>query len=108
MPLNRTEQNRTEQKAIVEGLIWASLFTLIIRRSVALKSGPKISVFKSAKNVDIWFLPIVKTIAYRAWQEIDHELTWAFEYLSKNALRTKQRKSKQDSNLDGIIIALNS
>ena len=65
-------------------------------------------MFKSAKNVDIWFLPIIKAIAHRAWKEIDHEIMWALEYLSKNALRTKQRKSKQSSSLDGIIISLNS
>lgn len=39
----------TAQKAIVDGLIWASLLALIIRRSTALQILPSVSLFKAAK-----------------------------------------------------------
>ncbi|PSU35479.1 IS4 family transposase [Photobacterium lutimaris] len=98
----------TGKKAIVEGLIWASLLALIVRRSLAMQIQPTVSLFKAAKNVDVWLLPILEAIIHQAWSEIMARLKWAIQYISKNAVKSKQRKSRQDSSLDGIYKKLNA
>ncbi len=50
-------QFNTEQKAIVEGLIWASLLTLLLKRLIVNSASPGLSLFKATKNADIWFCP---------------------------------------------------
>lgn len=53
----------TEQKAIVEGLIWASLLTLLLKRLIVNSASPGLSLFKAAKNADVWFCPVVTAIS---------------------------------------------
>jgi hypothetical protein len=98
----------TRQKAIVEGVVWASLLTLIIRRFIALKIPGNISVSKVTKNVDEWLLPILAAYIHQAWSEITACLEWAVKYISGNALKSPQRKSRQDKTLDGFFEKLNS
>ena len=98
----------TAQKAIVDGLIWASLLAMIIRRSTALQIMPSVSLFKAAKNVDVWLLPILECISHKAWSEIREKLDWAICYISKNAGKSPQRKAKRDITLDGIYAKLNA
>ncbi|MDK2600797.1 IS4 family transposase [Vibrio vulnificus] len=98
----------TAQKAIVDGLIWASLLALIIRRSTALQILPSVSLFKAAENVDVWLLPIFECISHRAWPEINNKIEWAVSYISRNAQKSVQRKSKENIILDGIYSGLNS
>ena len=43
----------TGNQNIVEGLVWANLLVLLIRRQIAIQLQPQASVFKVAKNVDI-------------------------------------------------------
>jgi hypothetical protein len=90
----------TVQKAIVDGLIWASLLALIIRRSTALQILPSVSLFKAAKNVDVWLLPIFECISHGAWSEISNK--------SRNAQKSAQRKSKENITLDGIYAKLSA
>ncbi|MFM2591332.1 IS4 family transposase [Vibrio harveyi] len=98
----------TSQKSIVEGLVWASLLALILRRTIALRGVGKISVYKAAKNVDVWLLPILTAYAQHAWSEIVNHLDWALGYISKNATKSQQRKSKKDRTLDGVYEKLNA
>ncbi len=98
----------TAQKEIVEGLIWASLLALIIRRSTALQIMPEASLLKAAKNVDVWLLPIFECISHKAWSEIGDKLEWATSYILKNASKSTQRKSKKNITLDGIYAGLNA
>lgn len=56
----------TEQKAIVEGLIWASLLTLILKRLIVSSASAGLSLFKAAKNSDVWFSPVITAISQRA------------------------------------------
>ncbi|MCO7068616.1 IS4 family transposase, partial [Vibrio paracholerae] len=81
------------------GLIWASLLALIIRRSTALQILPSVSLFKAAKNVDVWLLPIFECISHGAWSEISNKLEWAASYISRNAQKSAQRKSKENITL---------
>ncbi|GGB78090.1 IS4 family transposase [Shewanella inventionis] len=98
----------TAQKAIVDGLVWASLLALIIRRSTAMRIMPSVSLFKAAKNVDVWLLPIFECICHRAWSEITEKIDWAVSYITINAKKSQQRKSRKDITLDGVFAGLNA
>ncbi|MGL5661417.1 MAG: IS4 family transposase, partial [Aeromonas sp.] len=63
-----------------------------------------LSTLKAAKSGVTWWLPILEAIAHRALSEIRTRLEWAVDFLSKNARRTKQRKSIQNRALDDILI----
>ena len=73
----------TAQKAVVDGLVWASLLAVIIRHSTALQIMPTVSLFKAAKNVDVWLLPIFECICHLAWSEIAEKLDWAICFITK-------------------------
>ena len=98
----------TSQRAIVEGLVWASLLALIIRRSIAMRFMRTVSFFKAAKNVDVWLLPILEALIHHAWSEIEHRLEWAERYILKNTVKAAQRKSIKNRTLDGIFTTLNA
>ena len=98
----------TSQQAIMEGLVWASLLALIIRRYIAMQSLSSASVYKAGKNVDVWLLPILEAYIHQAWSEITVRLEWALLYISKNAKKAQQRKSKKTRTLDGIFERLSS
>nr|WP_243637471.1 IS4 family transposase [Parashewanella curva] len=105
---NNLRKFNTLKKPIVEGLIWASLLTLVLKRAIATKAVEKISFFKAAMNVDIWFIPVLQAVVDRAYFELEERLEWAFSYLQKNATRSQQRKSKGNSELSNIIQNFNS
>jgi hypothetical protein len=84
----------TAQKAIVDGPVWASLLALIMRRSTALKIMPSVSLFKAAKNVDVWLLPTFECICHRAWSEITEKIGWVVCYITRNAQKAKRIKPK--------------
>ena len=68
----------------------------------------KVQSMKAAKNVDVWFLPILEAYLHQAWSEITHKLDWALRYISRNAIKSQQRKSKKNITLDGIFENLNA
>ncbi|NGZ16941.1 IS4 family transposase, partial [Vibrio aestuarianus] len=43
-----------------------------------------------------------------AWSEISNKLEWAASYISMNAQKSAQRKSKENITLDGIYAGLNA
>lgn len=98
----------TEQKAIVEGLIWASLLTLVLKRLITNSAAPGLSLLKAAKNADVWFCPVVTAISQRAVKEIEYHLDWAFQYLRRNAQPSQQSKSKQGKGLCDIYKHFNA
>ena len=98
----------TEQKAIVEGLIWSSLLTLILKRLIVNAAAPGLSLFKAAKNADVWFCPVVTAISQRALREIAHHLDWACQYLRRNAQPSQQSKSRQGNGLRDIYEHFNA
>lgn len=53
---------------------------------------PKIGLTKCPDLVD-HDMPLLKVVVHRALTEIRERLEWAADYLTKNACRTKQRKS---------------
>ena len=105
---NNLKKFNTQKKPIVEGLIWASLLTLIIKRAIASKAENAISMFKAAMNVDAWFIPIIQAIADREYIALKERIEWAYIYLRNNAITSQQKKSKGYSQLDHIYAHFNS
>ena len=67
-----------------------------------MQSMPSVSVFKAGKNVDVWLLPLLEAYIHQAWSEITARLEWAMLYISKNAKKAQQRKTKKNRTLDGM------
>ncbi|NRD73895.1 hypothetical protein HQQ94_11745 [Shewanella sp. VB17] len=59
-------------------------------------------------NADIWFIPLIQAIADREYLAFKERLEWAYIYLQKNALSTKQRKSKYNNSLSDIYAHFNA
>ncbi|MGL4475535.1 MAG: IS4 family transposase, partial [Shewanella sp.] len=53
-------------------------------------------------------LPIFECISHKSWSEIIDKIDWAIRYITKNAPKAQQRKSKKDITLDGIYEQLNA
>lgn len=98
----------TRQKAIAEGLIWASLLTAVVRRHMASSCQPEISFQKMAGNVDVWFLPVIQALLHRALSELEQRLEWAMQYLAGNARPAGQKKRCQDKSLRGVFAMFNA
>jgi len=93
------------QKAIAEGLVWASLLSLVLKRRVAQSLiKESLSTLKAAKSGVTWWLPILEAVAHRAISEIRERPEWAVDSLSKNARRTKQIKSIQNMKLELVLM----
>ncbi|MGS3064408.1 IS4 family transposase, partial [Escherichia coli] len=71
-PHNRLKSFATRPKAIAEGLIWASLLALLVKRRLALtlSGSAELSMLKIAKSSALWLMPILASIIHGAWQEI--------------------------------------
>jgi hypothetical protein len=101
---NRLRGFVTGQQAIAEGLVWASLLSLMMKRRVAQSlMGSDLSTLKAAKHSATWWFPLLEAVAHQALGEIKARLEWAASYLAKNARRTKQRKSIQNRTLEGVL-----
>ena len=105
---NNLQKFNTQKQPIVEGLIWASILTLILKRAISTKANGAISFFKAAMNADIWFIPLLQAIADKEYVTLEERLEWAYIYLEKNALSSQQKKSKGYSSLDNIVAHFNS
>jgi len=105
---NRLKAFATRQPALAEGLIWASLLSLLIKRRLAqtLVGSECLSMLKAAKNGVVWLAPILEAVAHRALSDIQMRLEWASAYLMKNARKTKQRKDIENRTLDGVLNGL--
>ncbi|WP_323840803.1 IS4 family transposase [Photorhabdus africana] len=98
----------TRKETLVTGLIWLSLLALLLRRSLARRLFPAVSLLKAAQNTEIWLKPIIENLLQRAWSETCFWLEKAKAYLSQNAFKTPQRKSSKNKTLDACFERLNS
>jgi len=69
---NRFKAFATRQPALAEGLIWASLLSLLVKRRLAqtLVGSERLSLLKAAKNGVLWLAPISEAVAHRATSDI--------------------------------------
>ncbi|PHM49439.1 transposase [Xenorhabdus miraniensis] len=59
----------TRKETLTTGLIWLSLLALLLRRSLARRLFPAVSLRKAAQNTEIWLWPIIDNLLQRAWSE---------------------------------------
>ncbi|WP_262947591.1 IS4 family transposase [Xenorhabdus indica] len=97
----------TRKDSLVTGLIWSSLLTLLVRRTMARRLFPEVSLLKAAQNTDIWLRPIIENLLQRAWSETCFWLEKAKDYLCRNAFKTRQRKSCKNKTLEACFARLN-
>lgn len=101
----------TRQPQIAEGLIWASLLSLLLKRyigKVAQNYSGKIrlSTFKIAKSTRGWLDPLMRSLATVFNSQLKIDLRWAVDYIIMNCERSQQSKAKQDKGLEGILGSL--
>lgn len=100
---NRLKGFVTGQKAIAEGLVWASLLSQVLKRRLAQTlMKEELSTLKAAKSGVMRWLPILEEAAHRAISEIRERLEWPVDFLPKNTRQTKQIDTKRT--LEGILI----
>ncbi|WP_422824130.1 IS4 family transposase, partial [Xenorhabdus entomophaga] len=97
----------TRKESLVTGLIWSSLLALLVRRTMARRLFPDVSLLKAAQNTDVWLRPIIENLLQRAWSETCFLLEKAREYLGQNAFKTPQRKSCKNKTLNACFERLN-
>ncbi|WP_298771755.1 IS4 family transposase [uncultured Shewanella sp.] len=105
---NNLRKFNTKKKPIVEGLTWASLLTLIIKRAISTKAVEQVSFFKAAMNTDVWLIPLLQALADREYLALQEKLEWAYIYLRNNASLSQQKKSNLNSSLHDIYEYFNS
>lgn len=109
---NNLKRFSTVQPHLVEGLIWSSLLSLLLKRylcrAAAQKVALRLSMFKMAKTPIGWFEPIMKSLALQAKSQLEADVAWAIEFIGKTCKRSQQAKSRKDNSLDDIWRHLNA
>ena len=93
----------TRKATMMEGLVWASLLTLLVKRQIGFSaqqlSGVELSTFMVAKNTQGWFYQLMESITQgvistlkKAWQK-------AINFLSKYAQRANPTRDKERGRL---------
>ena len=100
---NNLRKFNTGKKEIMEGLIWASLLSLLVKRSIAFSTESlkqvEISTFMVAKNTQGWFYPLMESILQQMPHDIKTTWYWAVEHLSRYAKRASPLKDRQTGRL---------
>ncbi|WP_235525524.1 transposase [Photorhabdus heterorhabditis] len=69
---------------------WLSLLALLLRRLLARRLFPAISLLKATQNTKIWLRPIIENLLQRTWSETCFWLEKAQVYLCQNAFKAPQ------------------
>ncbi|MCE9685672.1 IS4 family transposase [Shewanella sp. AS16] len=109
---NNLKRFSTRQPHLVEGLIWSSLLSLLVKRYLcragAAKAMLRLSMFKMAKTPIGWFEPIMKSLAQQARGQLVADVAWAVKFIAETCKRSPQAKSRKDNSLDEIWRHLNA
>lgn len=93
----------TRKATMMEGLVWASLLTLLVKRrigfSVQQLVGVELSTFMVAKNTQGWFYQLMESITQGVISTL--KTTWqkAIDFLSKYAQRANPKRDKEKGRL---------
>ena len=89
----------TRKGTMVEGLVWASLLALMLKRhignSVAEHSQQELSAFIVAKSTQGWFFQLMLAIQKGTLSELRKAWRWACDYLSSYAKRANPDRDKK-------------
>ena len=100
---NNLKKFNTGKKEIMEGLIWASLLSMLIKRSIAFSvekiTKSELSTFMVAKNTQGWFYPLMESITLHLRSEMDYLWDKTVIYLSTYAQRASHSKDRKSGRL---------
>lgn len=100
----------TRQPHIVEGLIWASLLSLLVKRFIGRVAqrqlGKGLSNLKVAKSTRGWLDPIMKSLAIEYDSQLKIDLCWAVDFIAANCQQAPQSKRNKVNSLDAVYNAM--
>lgn len=100
---NNLKKFNTRKKEIMEGLIWASLLSMLIKRSIAFSvekiTKSELSTFMVAKNTQGWFYPLMESITLDLRSEMAYLWDKTVRYLSHYAQRASHSRDRKSGRL---------
>ena len=93
----------TRKATMMEGLVWVSLLSLLVKRRVGFSvqqlSGVELSTFMVAKNTQGWFYPLMESITQNALSQLEKTWRRTIRFLSKYAKRAAPDRDKKTGRL---------
>ena len=93
----------TRKATMMEGLVWVSLLSLLIKRrigfSVQQLTGVELSTFMVAKNTQGWFYPLMESITQNALPQLKKTWLKTVNFLSRYAKRAAPDRDKKTGRL---------
>ena len=88
---------------MMEGLVWVSLLSLLVKRrirfSVQQLTGVELSTFMAAKNTQGWFYPLMESITQNMLSQLKQTWRSTISFLSKYARRADPERDKKTGRL---------
>jgi hypothetical protein len=93
----------TSKATMMEGLIWASLLSLLVKRRIGFSvqqiAGVELSTFMVAKNTQGWFYPLMELITQNMLSKLKKKWKSTINFLSKYAKRAHPDRDKKTGRL---------
>ena len=93
----------TRKASMMEGLVWASLSTLLVKRRIGMSvqrlAGIELSTFMVAKNTQGWFYPLMESITQGVISTLKKTWHKTINFLSKYAQRAHPTRDKEKGRL---------
>ena len=93
----------TRKATMMEGLVWASLLTLLVKRRIGMSvqqlAGIELSTFMVAKNTQGWFYQLMESITQGVKSTLEKVWQKTINFLSKYAQRANPIRDKEKGRL---------
>lgn len=93
----------TRNATMMEGLVWASLLTLLVKRRIGMSdqqlAGIELSTFMVAKNTQGWFYQLMESITQGVISTLKKTWQKTINFLSKYAQRANPKRDKEKGRL---------
>lgn len=93
----------TRKATMMEGLVWVSLLSLLVKRrigfSVQKVTGVELSTFMVAKNTQCWFYPLMESITKNTLSKLKKTWNRTISFLSRYAKRANPDRDKKTGRL---------
>jgi len=93
----------TRNATMMEGLVWATLLTLLVKRRISMSAqqlaGIELSTFMVAKNTQGWFYQLMESITQGVLSTLKKMWQKTINFLSKYAQRANPARDKEKGRL---------
>jgi hypothetical protein len=93
----------TRKATMMEGLVWASLLTLLVKRRIGMSvqqiAGIELSTFMVAKNTQGWFYQLMESITQGVILTLKKNWEKTIDFLSKYAQRANPTRDREKGRL---------